>query len=110
MVRRLLISLAGGLLIPVVLFWLLNYVLIVLFESGHERSGHTVGFAFLWPLFLADRIFPQPPSCSSCGPTDASLVTAIIVYFVFYSALTYIIQIMISKLRVGKPRITKPCS
>src|SRR3954449_4532436 len=98
MLRRLLTSIAGGLLLPFGLFWFLNYGAMLLSDAGHERSGTILVLVFLWPLLLADWIFPRPPSCPSCGPSDAALVTAIIIYFIFYSALTYVIQIVAAKL------------
>jgi hypothetical protein len=95
---RLLLSTAGGLLFPLALYWSLNALGGALYEAGHERAAGTVIVIFLWPLFLADRIFPPPPHCPSCGPTDAALITAIIIYFMFYAMVTYIIQILAARL------------
>jgi len=97
-VVHLLLSIAGGLLLPLILLWLLSAVWGTLLDAGYERGAIFTGIAFFWPLQLAIRIFPPPSHCPSCGPTDAALVTAIIIYFAFYAAVTYIIQFLVARL------------
>jgi len=111
-VVRLLLSLAGGLILPLVLLWLLSAVAERLLDAGYERAVFSGAIAFFWPLQLAIRIFPPPPHCPSCGPTDAALITAIIIYFVFYAAVTYIIQILAARLwnRFRNPPQTRSLS
>ena len=111
-VVRLLISLAGGLILPLVLLWLLSAVAEKLLDAGYERAVFSGAIAFFWPLQVAIRIFPPLPHCQSCGPTDAALITAIIIYFVFYAVVTYIIQILVARLwnRFRNPSQTRSLS
>lgn len=97
--KRLLISFAGGLVLPLVFFAAVNFLAVYL-EIGLKGGWPTIvlAHALFWPIFLWEPIFPQPPSCQSCGPTNAALVAAVITCFVFYSALTYVIQRVISPL------------
>ncbi len=89
-------SFAGGLFLPIAFYNVLDPLLGYL-EPVSEKAANVIAVAFLWPLFLGDGMFPPPPSCSSCGPTDAALVTAIITYLLFYSAVTYVAQDLITK-------------
>jgi hypothetical protein len=97
--RRLLISIAGGLILPLGFYTLIESVGGYLeFEMNMESTARVLAYAFLWPLLLWSWVFPPPPSCPSCGPTDAALVAAVITYFIFYSALTYLVQFLFANL------------
>jgi hypothetical protein len=54
-------------------------------------------YTFAWPLEVWEPIFPNP--CESCGPTDEAIAATIATDFIFYSLLTYLIQLIL-----GRPR------
>ena len=111
-IRRLLISFAGGLLIPFALFWLVFFGEGFLKENvNNEGVGANIVYgAIVWPILLSDRIFPQSPNCPSCGPSEDSIKAAIIIYFIFYSAVTYTLQIVVAKLWTRRHRSRKALS
>ena len=103
--RRLLISIGGGVLIPVSLF--------ALTMMAGESLEHDLGmgwlasalmFSFVGPMALWERVFPHSPPCPSCGPTDSAMVATIVTDFLFYSVLVYLIQAAIGRLRHSGPR------
>ncbi len=97
--KRFLLSLCGGLLIPISLF-IVFLLSAALFEM--TRMDWVVKIAFYsiaWPPDVWEPIFPN--SCESCGPTDEAIAATIATDFIFYSLVTYLIQLLIGRLRGG---------
>ena len=78
--KRLLVSLCGGLLIPVFLF-------------------ATFPYSVTWPLFFWESVFPS--GCESCGPSVGAIAASIATDFIFYSSLTHLIQLILRRPRGG---------
>ena len=98
--RRLLISICGGIFIPLSLFAFTATVGETLeYDMEMEWAVNLLLYSFAGPLKIWDRTFPPPPSCPSCGPTTAALLATVITVFIFYSLLTYVVQVMIERLR-----------
>ena len=95
--KRLLISIGGGLLIPILLFALLPLVGPLLQMAGAEWALNLLMHSFLGPLKIWMPIFPN--SCPSCGPTDEAIIATIITDFLFYSLLTHLVQMIIARAR-----------
>jgi len=98
--RGLLISITGGVFIPLLLF----AFTMMLGESlehdwGLEWLANILIFSFVGPMAIWERVFPQLSSCPSCGPTDTAIVATIMTVFLFYSISTYLIQMVIKRLR-----------
>jgi hypothetical protein len=103
--QALLISFSGGALIPLLLF----AAAMMLGESLEHRWGlgwlaNLLMFSIVGPMVIWERIFPHSPSCPSCGPTDTAIVATIVTVFLFYSISTYLIQVLIERLRRGALR------
>jgi hypothetical protein len=103
--RALLISFSGGVLIPLLLF----ATAMMLGESLEHRWGHgwlanLLMFSVVGPMVIWERVFPHSPSCPSCGPTDTAMVATIVTVFLFYSISTYLIQVLIGRFRRGDLR------
>jgi len=97
-VRRLLISFAGGIAIPILLLALTALVGEQLEEWKMEWAIKLLFFSFSGPLTIWERVFPPPP-CESCGPTRAALIATIITVFVIYASLTYLVRMIIERSR-----------
>ncbi len=98
--RALLISFSGGVLIPLLLF----VAAMMLAESLEHRWGlgwlaNILMFSVVGPMVIWERIFPHSPACPSCGPTDTAMVATIATVFLFYSISTFLIQVLIGRLR-----------
>ena len=98
--RGLLISVSGGVLIPLFLF---AFTMMAGESLEHDRGlgwlTNLLMFSFVGPMLLWERVFPHLPPCPSCGPTDAAVVATILTDFLFYSTLTYLIRVVIERLR-----------
>jgi hypothetical protein len=98
--RRLFISISGGLLIPLLLF-----AFTMMMAERLERDwglgwlANLVAFLCVGPMAIWERVFPHSPSCPSCGPTDTAIAASIVTVFLFYAGLTYLIQVVVEKLR-----------
>ena len=91
---RLVVASIGGILLPIALILIMNIVL----EVVEPRLPTIAGLCVLlvgWPLYLGDWLFPQLPSCANCGFRLAAKVSAVITYFLVYSAFTYGIETLI---------------
>ncbi len=104
--RRLLVSITGGILIPISLFALT----MMLGESLEHRWGlgwlaNLLMFSFVGPMAIWERVFPHSPSCPSCGPTDTAIVATLVTVFLFYSVATYLIHVLIKRLRHREVRL-----
>jgi hypothetical protein len=102
--RRIFVSCAGGILLPLGLFWLLGFVMMYLYNR--DPNHRLVKFLFVlifWPQYVWEPIFPRVPSCSSCGPSDAALFATAVTIFLFWFGLTYIAQIFLER-RYSKRR------
>ena len=96
--RKLLISITGGVFIPLLLF---GFTMMTA-ESLEHKWGWLVNlvmFSFVGPMAVWERVFPHLPPCPSCGTTDKAIVATIVTVFLFYSVFTYLIQLVIGKLR-----------
>src|SRR6266550_4953236 len=98
--RALLISFSGGVLIPLLLF----VAAMMLAESLEHRWGlgwlaNILMFSVVGPMVIWERIFPHSPACPSCGPTDTPMVATIATVLLFYSISTFLIQVLIGRLR-----------
>jgi hypothetical protein len=98
--RRLLISISSGVFIPLVLF---AFTMMAGESLEHDRDmgwlANALMFSFVGPMALWERVFPHPPSCSSCGPTDSAIIATIVTDFLFYSVSVYLIQVVVGRLR-----------
>lgn len=84
--ERLLISLCGGVVLPLFLL-ALNFPATVIFGPGpHSLLLYSIG----WPYFIWDPVFPPQP-CNSCINLKA-IIASVITDFVAYSLLTYLMQ------------------
>ncbi|HKB66847.1 MAG TPA: hypothetical protein VKC61_13405 [Pyrinomonadaceae bacterium] len=101
--RRLLISGAGGISIPILLLAFTSLVGEELERRGMERTIDLLFFSFMGPLRIWERVFPPPP-CESCGPTPAALVATILTVFVIYASLTYVVTVIIERSRIRNAR------
>ena len=95
--KRLLISICGGLSIPLVLFVAAATLLPLLQQLDMEWAARFLFDTFMWPLRIWAPIFPNP--CESCGPSDAAIIATIITDFLLYSSLTHLIQVIIARAR-----------
>ena len=107
--RRLLISIGGGIFIPLLLFAFTSMVGESLeYRFGMKWFANLLIFSFVGPMVIWARVFPPPPSCPSCGPTDAAIIATIVSVFLFYFLLTYFVQMAIERLRrKGKVRLSE---
>ena len=85
--KRLLISICGGLLLPL-------FLLVLLFPVG-VIFGQTAMFLFaetvFWPFSIWLPVFP-PPKCVSCNTSLEAIIASVITDFVAYALLTYLLQ------------------
>jgi hypothetical protein len=102
-VRRLLISVGGGISIPILLLAFTSLVGEELDRRGMEWAVNLLFFSFMGPLKIWERVFPPPP-CDSCGPTTAALVATIVTVFVIYASFTYLVRLLIERSRSGDAR------
>ena len=99
--RRLVLSIAGGIVLPVFLYLL--YVLVGLAYLGLQLPWLewlvvTLFYLVFWPLIIWDNIFPAPP-------TAPALIATAITVFVFWSLLTYLLQHLVAKLSSHRARV-----
>src|SRR5437868_5336887 len=94
--RRMLISVAGGLGLPIAFYNIADSLGAYLYRLQMKTAAKAVVYAFGWPLILWDWIFGRPADCSSCIHPYA-IVAAVITYFVFFALLTYFAQVVIGK-------------
>ena len=98
--RRLFIPISGGVFIPLLLF---AFTMMVGESLEHDWGlgwlANILMFSLVGPMVIWERVFPPPPSCPSCGPTDTAIVATIVTVFLFYFLLTYLIQMAIERLR-----------
>jgi len=104
--RGLLISITGGIFIPLLLF----ATTMMLGESLEHDWGlgwlaNLLMFSLVGPMAIWERVFPHSPSCPSCGPTDKAIVATIVTVFLFYSVSTYLIKVAIERLRRRDARL-----
>jgi hypothetical protein len=95
--RRLLIAITGGILIPLFLF---GFTMMIA-ESLEHRWGlgwlaNLLMFLIVGPMAIWERVFP---SCPSCGLADTAIVATIVTVFLFYSITAYLVHMVIGKLR-----------
>jgi hypothetical protein len=102
-VRRILISVAGGIFIPILLLAFTSLVGGELDRRGMEWAVDLLFFSFMGPLKIWERVFPPPP-CDSCGPTTAALIATIVTVFVIYASLTYLVGVIIERSRSRNAR------
>ncbi len=104
--RRLLISITGGIFIPLFLF---AFTMMAVESLEHDWGlgwlANLLMFSFVGPMVIWERVFPHLPSCPSCGPTDKAIVATIVTVFLFYSVSTYLIQVLIKRLRRREVRL-----
>ena len=86
--KRILKSVAGGILLPLLLFFLAM--------AGDtsdvewlERAAFVPFAAVIWPLFIFTPLFPPPPECPSCVPTLSAVASSVVVDFIVYALITY---------------------
>jgi hypothetical protein len=101
--RRLLISVGGGISIPILLLAFASLVGEELDRRGMEWAVDLLFFSFMGPLKIWERVFPPPP-CESCGPTTAALIATIVTVFVIYASLTYLVRVIIERSRSRNAR------
>jgi len=98
--RRLFISITGGIFIPLVLF---GFAMMLVEPLEHKWGlgwmANLLMFSFVGPVAIWERVFPHLTPCPSCGPTDRAIVATIITVFLFYAVLTYLIQVVAKRLR-----------
>jgi hypothetical protein len=103
--RRITVSFAGGILLPLGLFWLLAFVTEYLHDGNvNYRLGKFLFVLIFWPQYIWEPIFPRVPPCSSCGPSDAALFGTAITIFLFWFAITYVLQIVLERRRSKRAR------
>ena len=85
---RILKSVAGGILLPLLLF-----VLAMAGDTSDvqwlEQIACVPFVAVIWPLFIFSPLFPPPPECQSCVTTLPAVAALVIVDFIFYALITY---------------------
>src|SRR5687767_12144512 len=105
----LLVSVTGGVLIPLFLF---AFTMMSADTLEHKLGlGWLVNIlmlSFLAPMAIWEWVFPRLPPCPSCGPTDTAIVATIATVFVFYAVATYLILMVISRLWHVKSRGSSP--
>jgi hypothetical protein len=102
-VRRLLISVGGGISVPILLLAFTSLVGEELDRRGMEWAVDLLFFSLMGPLKIWKRVFPPPP-CESCGPTTAALIATIVTVFVIYASLTYVVRVIIERSRSRNAR------
>lgn len=104
--RGLLISISGGIFIPLLLF---AFSMMVGESLEHDWGlgwlTNLLIFSFVGPMVIWERVSPHLPSCPSCGPTDTAIVATIVTVFLFYSVSTYLIKVAIERLRRRDARL-----
>lgn len=85
---RILKSIAGGILIPLLLF-LLAMAGDTSDVGWLERAAFAPFAAVVWPLFIFSPLFPPPPECPSCVATLPAVVASVVVDFLAYALMTY---------------------
>jgi hypothetical protein len=95
--RRLLISVTGGIFIPLLLF-AFTMMMVERIEQkwGMGWLANALMFSVVGPMAIWERVFPPPPSCLSCGPTETAIFATIVTVFLFYAVLTYLIQVALN--------------
>ena len=97
-IRRITVSFAGGILLPLGLFSLDAYVTVCLLSRNlNNPFGKLLFVVVFWPQYIWERIFPRVPPCSSCGPSDAALFGTVITIFLFWFAITYVLQMFLER-------------
>jgi hypothetical protein len=98
--ERLFLAFLGGTFIPISLFLITAIVGEFLeLRMGMEWAVNLLVYSFMGPLKIWTRVFPPPTSCGSCGPTKAAVGATVVTIFLFYSILTYLIQMVIARFR-----------
>lgn len=97
--RGFLISIAGGIFIPLFLFAFALMAGESLEHWGLGWLANLLMFAIVGPMAIWERVFPHALACPSCGPTDTAIVATLVTVFLFYSISTYIITVVIQRLR-----------
>jgi hypothetical protein len=98
--KRLSVSLCGGLLIPVFLFATFLLLARVFGVTGiMDRVLTFLLYSVTLPLFFWESVFPR--GCESCGPSVGAIAASIATDFIFYSSLTYLIQLILRRPRGG---------
>lgn len=83
--RRVSLSVVGGMVIP-----------ILLFLGGAFASDLNIGwlagtllFAVGWPFEIYSPIFPPPPDCPFCDPTLPAMLASMLCDFIVYALISY---------------------
>lgn len=97
--RRTLVSISGGVFIPLLLFAFTMMMVERLDKWGLGWLANVLMFSIVGPMAIWERVFPRLPSCPSCAPTDPAIVATIFTVFLFYFVLTYLIQLLIERRR-----------
>ena len=98
--KRLFLAFLGGTFIPISLFLITAIVGKFLEDKmGMEWAVNLLIYSFMGPLKIWIRVFPQPASCVSCGPTRSAVSATLITIFLFYFLLSYLIQMVIGRFR-----------
>ena len=98
--RGLLISISGGIVIPLLLF---GFTMMAGESLEHDWGlgwlANLLMFSVVWPMTIWERLFPTSPSCPSCGPTDTAIMATIVTAVLFYSMLTYLLRVLFVRFR-----------
>lgn len=91
--RRVLLSIAGGLLIPILILMIGWMLLEVLDVQGPEWIGQYLFIPITWPLVLLGPLFPASDSAYVFAPAIRIILffVAILFNILLYSALSYVI-------------------
>jgi len=95
--KKLFISIAGGVFIPLLLF-VFTMMMVERIEQNWRMGwlANVLMFSIVGPMAIWERVFPPSPSCLSCGPTDTAIIATIVTVFLFYAVLTYLIQVALN--------------
>lgn len=89
--KRLLLALAGGLLMPTLLLGLAVFLMEVLNAGRLEWLADLCFVVVAWPLKIYSQLFPPHAGCIGCSFTDAAMILTAVTDWIVYSLLTYVV-------------------
>lgn len=95
--KRILISVLGGVMIPLSLTGSAILIVEILGIHWLEPLARLLLMAVAWPLKIFSRVFPQATGVILEGPSSSALVATIIVDFLVYSLVSYSILVLLEK-------------
>jgi TRAP-type uncharacterized transport system fused permease subunit len=97
--KRLLISLAGGVLVPLLLLAAAFLISDVMHLERFEIVSDIFFGAVAWPIRVFSSLFPPPPQCVGCFLTTKAIFASALCNVIIYMLVVYILLWCRAKLK-----------